>query len=94
MIVLKIHTEGVVSLCDKKLIGKTFEEGNLQLDVSERFYKGNAATKEEIVEALKNAKTANIVGEESVKMALDAGVITKGAIRKIDGIPHAQVFSL
>ena len=92
MIQLKIHSEGVISLCDSDLIGKTFEEGDLQLEMSERFYKGEEAAREEIVEALKNAKTINIVGEESIKLALEEKMITKDAIRKIGGTPHAQVF--
>lgn len=94
MILLKKHADGVVSLCDENFLGKTFEEGDLQLSVSERFYKGKEATKEEITKALKNAKTINIVGEESIKLALDEGFITKGSIRTIAKIPHAQIFTL
>ncbi len=94
MIHLKIHDEGVVSICDSSLIGKTFEEGDMQLQVSERFYKGKEASKEEIATALKNAKTANIVGKKSTQLALDEGLITKQAIKTIDGVPHAQIFTL
>lgn len=94
MIYLKIHDEGVVSLCDSGIIGKTFEEGDMQLKVSERFYKGKEASKEEIVTALKNAKTANIAGKESIKLALDEGLVTKQSVKKIKGVPHAQIFAL
>ena len=94
MISLKIHNDGIVSLCDKELIGKTFEEGDMQLNVSERFYNGKEASKEEIVQALKGAKTINIVGEKSVALALEAGVITEDSVKKIKGIPHAQVFTV
>jgi hypothetical protein len=30
----------VVAICDSELLGKVFEEGQLQLDVKESFYKG------------------------------------------------------
>ena len=30
----------VVSVCDTNLVGKTFTEGELELKVSEQFYKG------------------------------------------------------
>ena len=35
--------------------------------------------------------TFNIVGEKSIKIALETGIITKQGIRKIDGIPFALV---
>ena len=52
MILLKLHKNGnseVVSLCDSNLIGKTFEEGKLLIDVSERFYKGEELPKEKVI---------------------------------------------
>ncbi len=38
---LKIHKSyrNVVALCDAELIGKKFEEGNMQLYLRENFYK-------------------------------------------------------
>jgi uncharacterized protein len=92
---IKIHESyrKVVALCDKELIGKKFEEGKMQLDVRENFYKGKEITDDEITERLKDFKlddsTFNIVGEKSVKAALDAGIITEGNIGKVDGIPFA-----
>ncbi len=94
MILLKIHDEGVVSLCDSDIIGKTFEEGDLQLHVLERFYKGEEATREEIVTALVDSKISNIVGKESVQLAIDEGLITKQSIKTVDGVPHVQIFSM
>lgn len=92
---LKIHESyrKVVALCDKELIGKKFEEGKMQLDVRENFYKGSEITQEKIIERLKQMKlddsTFNIVGEKSVNAAVSAGIITKGNIGKVDGIPFA-----
>lgn len=92
---LKIHESyrKVVALCDKELIGKKFEEGKMQLDVRENFYKGNEITQEKIIERLKQMKlddsTFNIVGEKSVNAAISAGIITKGNIGKVNGIPFA-----
>ena len=94
MILLKIHDDSVVSLCDSDLIGKTFEHGDMQLTVSERFYLGEEASEEEIKAALTNAKTVNIVGKGSISMALKLGAITKDTVKDIGGVPHAQVFSL
>ena len=90
MILLKLHkneNSEVVSLCDSNLIGKTFEEGKLRIEVSERFYKGEELSKEKILLILKNCSNANIVGKESIKLALDSSIIEKESIIKIKKIP-------
>jgi len=85
----------VVAVCDKELIGKRFEEGILQLDIKENFFKGRESSKEEVLEIMKDMKledsTFNIVGEKSIKAALESGIITKEGIGKIDNIPFALV---
>ena len=40
---VKIHKSkdrNIIAVCDEELIGKSFSEGNLVLDINERFYKG------------------------------------------------------
>ena len=97
MIYLKINkTEQneVVAVCDADLIGKSFSEKNLKLDITEKFYKGKITSKEEIIKILKDAENINIVGKESIKLAVDAGIIEKNNIIKIKKIPHAIAFEL
>jgi hypothetical protein len=93
---IKIHRSyrNVVAMADFDLIGKRFEEGIKQLDVRENFYNGMKVENEE--EALRVLKmqlvedaTFNIVGEESVKLAIKAGVITDGAVAYIANIAYA-----
>src|SRR3989344_7521026 len=96
MIFLKIHADAIdpsriiISICDSDLIGKKFEEGKRQLNVSERFYKGEIKTEYEITEILKNAPNINIIGKQSIALALKLNIIVKENIIKIQGIPHAQ----
>jgi len=94
---IKIHKmkdREVISLCDEELIGKKFEEKDLQLEISERFYKGEKLPEEEIVKILKNVDNINIVGKKSVDLALKNKLISKKQIIKIKGIPHAQIISV
>lgn len=94
---LKIHkAEGrsIVAVADKELIGKTFEENNLHLEVTERFYKGEEKTEEEIVKILKDATNVNLIGKKTIDAALKAGIISKENIITIQKIPHAQYTSL
>ena len=94
---IKIH-EGyrkTVALVDSELIGKSFEENIKQIKIKEGFFKGEEKNKQEIIKILKNMQkedaTFNIVGEESVQTALEAGIIDKQGIIKINNIPLALV---
>ena len=79
---IKIHKSHnirpVVAICDSELFGKKFEEGIRQLDVRENFYKGEEMEKEDIIKMIKrqNIEDAsfNIVGRESIQIALEAGI--------------------
>jgi len=94
---VKIHKtyRDVIAICDSDLLGKKFEQGNLQLDVKESFYKGEEKTKQEVIQIMQDLSredsTFNIVGEESVNCALETGIISKDGIKKVQGIPFALV---
>ena len=94
---VKIHKSyrDVVAVCDSKLIGKVFEEGDFQLDVKESFFKGDEVSESEVIDILqdmsKEDATFNIVGERSVDCALKAGIISDEGIKKIKGIPFSLV---
>ncbi len=93
---IKSH-RNIVIICDTDLIGKKFEEGQLQLDIKENFFNGEEKTKEETTEIIKNMiqedATFNIVGKESIETALETGIINKEGIRTIQNIPVALVLA-
>ena len=92
--IVKVHknAEGkeIAAVCDEELIGKKFEEGKRQLDLTSDFYKGEIKSAEETGDIIRNAYTVNLVGEKSVGLALKEGIIQEGHVIKIAGIPHAQ----
>ncbi|MBI2672956.1 DUF424 family protein [Candidatus Woesearchaeota archaeon] len=94
---IKIHkteTRDIIAICDKDLIGKTLTDGNLHLEVSERFYKGKEISEAAAVDIIREGKRRssifNILGKRSVDFALKNGIIDKENIIKIKDIPHAQ----
>ncbi|MBI4142022.1 DUF424 family protein, partial [Candidatus Woesearchaeota archaeon] len=80
----------IVAVCDDNLLGKKFEENGKQLDLSVDFYKGDQMSSVETGDLLRNADGVNLVGEESVKLGLEEGIIEEEQIVLIAGIPHAQ----
>lgn len=91
-VLIKIHEttdNKIVAAADKELIGKKFKEGKVCLDVSERFYKGEEKTDDEILKIFKGSSNTNLVGEKAVALGLKAGIITEDSVMKVEGVPHA-----
>ncbi|NCN87175.1 DUF424 family protein [archaeon] len=85
----------IIAIADAELIGKTFSEGNKQLDIKESFYKGDIKPIEEIKEliifGLKEDATFNLVGEKTINLALEMGIINEESVGKIENIPYAMI---
>jgi hypothetical protein len=94
MISIKIYKRGkdlLVGACDEKLLGKKFEEGKFQIEVKKEFYGGKRVTSKVLKTYLEGATIANLVGQETIRCAIEAGIIDSSCVIKIKGIPHAQM---
>lgn len=99
MIYVKLHpTENgvMVAMCDSKLIDKILSEGEIEINIKDYsdFYKGQLVGMEAALTLIKkdDIYSANIVGEESVKVALEKGIIGKGHLKRISKVPYANAF--
>ncbi len=94
---VKIHNSyrDIIAICDSDLIGRKFEEDKLQIHVKESFFNGEEMNEEQVSNIIQEGKTEdvtfNIIGENSVNIALKQGLITEEGIIKIQGIPVALV---
>lgn len=88
--VRRVNNEVVVAVCDEDIAGKTFREGKLKIEVKKDFYCGELVSIEEGVEAIKKGTIVNIVGNNIVSEAINAGLIHPQGIIKIGGVAHAQ----
>ncbi|MEA3323924.1 MAG: DUF424 domain-containing protein [Euryarchaeota archaeon] len=84
----------LVAVCDQELIGQTFSDGTLTLEVSEFFYKGEIVPLPDVRDALEDARIVNIVGKRSIAHALEHGFISEDNIIVVDGVPHAQTVTI
>jgi hypothetical protein len=92
---VKIHEayRKIIAICDSELLGKKLEQDNLQLDVKEGFYKGKELKEQQVLEIIEEGKKEdacfNIVGKESINIAIKSGIIDEKSIITIQKIPHA-----
>jgi len=81
----------LIAVCDSDLLGKKFEEGKLQLDLTSDFYKGQEMDELRVQELMKSARVGNIVGKKSTTLAKKLGLIEK--TKTIADIPYALFVS-
>lgn len=81
----------LVAVCDDDLVGMTFRDGDVRLEVTEDFYGDSTAPPEEVEELLRDASIANLVGEHAVDVGVEAEVVNRDNVLVVDGVPHAQM---
>lgn len=101
MIYLKLHNTDngdILAMCDSTLIEKVLSEDDLEINIRDYsdFYKGQLLDRKAADPLIKREKVycANIVGKESVDLALEKGIIEKGNIKRIMKVPYANAFRI
>lgn len=87
----------LVSVCDPDLLGRTFESGEISLTVEASFYGGDEAVEADadaVIAGLQRASVANLVGEESVGVAVEAGFIDEATVLEVGETRHAQLLQI
>ena len=91
---LKSHQHGahtLIAVCDCDILGKTFAEGHLKIDVSFDFFGGEKASCSEVKKALASATMANFVGCKTVEHAISLGYVERDNVLTINGVLYAQM---
>jgi uncharacterized protein len=95
---MKIHrsreTRDVVAVCDRELINTTISNDTMAVAITEAFYGSSPATEEEVRKALKDAGNANLMGERTVSLAIEMGLVTRSGCMMIGRVPHVQIYQL
>ena len=106
-IILKVHESyrWVVAVCDKEVFGRRLVDpirygsngagGKRVLDLSGAFFDGEEMSEEkateEIVRCNLEDATFNFVGEKSVGIAKELGLVVDSGVIEIEGVPVALV---
>ncbi|RQH00986.1 DUF424 domain-containing protein [Natrarchaeobius oligotrophus] len=84
----------LVAVCDDDVLGRTFEEGELSLTVTEEFYGGDEVDESAVIDSLARATVANIVGTRAVELAIEEGFVDEANVLEVDGTHHAQLLRM
>lgn len=92
IVVQKNGPQGLLLIVtDQELVGKKFEEGPRQLDLSKAFYQGEEAHEEEVRKLFVQAQHLHLTGKQVIALALEENLISVKNILWIRGVPHAEV---
>ncbi|RLI88720.1 MAG: DUF424 domain-containing protein [Archaeoglobales archaeon] len=91
MKIYRVRGEILVAVCDADIVGRTFREGEIKIEVKEDFYGKREVSEEEVKQALMQATIANITGEKAVKFAIELGIIDEKNVLRIGDCLHAQM---
>ncbi|WP_290597627.1 MULTISPECIES: DUF424 domain-containing protein [unclassified Archaeoglobus] len=91
MKVYRVKGEVLVAVCDSDIVGRTFREGELKIEVKESFYGKEEYSEDEVKRELRRATIANITGKKAVELAIKIGIIDKDRVLEIGECPHAQM---
>ena len=84
--------EVLVAVSDIDILGKTFSNDELSIEVSRDFYEGKIINEAEIKELLKTGTIINAVGNKIISLLIEEDVVEEKNVLKIGEIKHAQVF--
>ncbi len=87
----------MIAMCDEELMGKVLKEGKLEIDLKQYggFYKGDLVTEDDAKAQIdKSVYSANVVGERSVKLLVDAGLVKASDIKTVQGVKFVHLFRI
>ncbi len=99
MMYLRVHEKEahtIVAICDDELIGKVLVSQTIHMDLDRcrGFYIGEKASKTDVKKALLKFDSANLVGWETVGIALELGLVKEDELRYVEEVPYIQIYKI
>lgn len=84
----------VLVISDAEIIGRKYEEGNLQLDLSKEFYRGERKSEDELLQMIDRFYILHLTGPKTVSLFVRLKLVDPAKVLSVKGIPHAQVYMI
>ena len=92
--VSEYQKKAMLNICDAEILGKKIVQDELTMHISEAYYGERIVETEEAKSLLKNSSIINMVGNDTVSMAVDLGVGSQNGVKIIAGVPFLIVFNI
>jgi hypothetical protein len=83
----------MLNMCDAELIGKDVVDGELKIHISENYYGKQIVDKAEAISLLSSASMLNLVGKETISLAINLGIGSESGVKIISDVPFLIIFN-
>ena len=83
----------MVNMCDAELIGKDIVDGELKIHINDSYYGKQLVDKDEAISFLKSASIMNLVGKETISLAIDLGIGSESGVKIISDVPFLIIYN-
>ena len=83
----------MLNMCDAELIGKDVVDGELKIHISKNYYGNHLVDKDEASSLLKSASIINLVGKETISLAIGLGIGSESGVKIISDVPFLIIFN-
>ncbi len=91
--VSEYQKNSMLNMCDESLLGEKIIQGELTMHISEAYYGGRLVEIDEAKTLLKSSSIINMVGQNTVSLAIDLGIGSKQGVKIISDVPFLIVFN-
>lgn len=82
----------MISVCDADLIGRTLNQGDMVITISQDYFQEEVIEKEKVAYLLNECTIANLVGDKTVALAISLGLAKEVSVKRLCGIPFLMIF--
>jgi hypothetical protein len=82
----------MLAVADYGLIGRKFYQNELTIEVNKELYEGQIGSRDQIASLMALHDIIILVGENSVDLAKELGLVTEDSILRIGDVPHVQIY--
>lgn len=83
----------ILNICDDDLLGRSITDGARTIEIG-GYYRDRLVEREEAARLLVESQIINMVGERTVRLALELEVGAEDGIKRIGGVPFLLVFKI
>jgi hypothetical protein len=87
-------SDTLLAIADFSILGKTYSEGDIEIEVKNDFYFDNVCNEDEIKKIINKVTIVNAVGKDIIAILIKNKIIDENHVLYINGMPHAQIMTI
>lgn len=84
----------MLNICDFDLLGKDIIQDELKMNISRNYYGEKIVNMDEAENLLKTSSIINMVGKDTISLAIELGIGSEKGVKTISGVPFLIVFQM